>query len=186
METLDRDTILAGLAALNQKLKAVGVHGEICIYGGGVMVLAFNARLSTKDVDAVFQPADVIRKAAVEVSDGFGLKPDWLNDAVKGWLSPKGEHTSENLPQFSHLRLTRPKEQYLLAMKCLASRVSGFETQGDRADILFLAHALQLRSADAVLAIVEGYYPENLIQPKTRFFVEEIMSEIACDGPTSS
>jgi hypothetical protein len=52
---LTREEISAALGALSEMLGELGVHGEICLFGGKVMVLAFTARLSTKDVDAIFQ-----------------------------------------------------------------------------------------------------------------------------------
>jgi hypothetical protein len=176
MDRLDRATILAALTALDDRLAAVGVSGEICIYGGSTMVLAFNARLSTLDVDAVFQPAEVIRVAAQAVGEELELPANWLNDGVKGWLSATGEFTTESLPQFGHLRITRPKKPYLLAMKCLAARAAGFDTQGDRDDIRCLVQSLALRSAEEVLEIVERFYPPERILPKTRFLIEEILS----------
>ena len=53
--TLTRETILRGLQALSDGLGQQGVTGEICLFGGTVMVLAFTARLTTKDVDLVGQ-----------------------------------------------------------------------------------------------------------------------------------
>src|SRR5438046_3165351 len=79
------------------------------------------------------------------------VRREWLNDGVKGFLSSRAELVSGGLPQFSHLRLTRPTERYLLAMKCLAARAGGLETQGDKDDIEFLARRLGLRSAEEVL-----------------------------------
>ena len=52
---LTRDQILAALRALSDLLGQQGVQGEICLFGGTVMVLAFTARLATKDVDALFE-----------------------------------------------------------------------------------------------------------------------------------
>src|SRR5947207_203140 len=62
--TLAREQILAALGALSDELGKKGIIGEICLFGGTVMVLAFRARLSTKDVDALFQPTPLIREAA--------------------------------------------------------------------------------------------------------------------------
>ena len=86
------------------------------------MVLAFNARLSTRDVDAVFQPTALMRDLSAKVAAEIGLPENWLNDGVKGFQSANPALTSEALPQFSHLRLLRPTADYLLAMKCLAAR----------------------------------------------------------------
>lgn len=179
MEKLDRPTMLAALEALNARLAEQGIAGELCIYGGATMVLAFNARLSTHDLDAVFEPPEAIRQAAAQVGEELRLREGWLNDGVKGWVSDKAEFTDANLPQFSNLRLSRPGKKYLLAMKCLAARSAGFDLQGDKDDIVFLIRSLQLKSAEDVIRIVEEFYPAARILPKTRFMVEEIMSEMA-------
>ena len=57
---LTREGILNALQALSDELGKQGVTGELCLFGGTVMVLAFTARLSTKDVDAIFQPTQLL------------------------------------------------------------------------------------------------------------------------------
>lgn len=179
MQQMDREAILGALAALNERLRSAGVFGDLCVYGGGTMVLAYNARLSTKDLDAVFQPAVLIREAALEVAEENHLSPHWLNDGVKGWLSRSEELIAENMPQFSHLRVFRPSTRYLLAMKCLAARSTGFDTQGDLADVRFLCAELGLTLPESVFQVVEEFYPVQLIQPKTRFLIEELLDGTA-------
>ena len=175
---MSREEILAALAALDRELAACGVVGEVCLFGGAVMVLAFNARLATKDVDAVFQPATVIRELAARVAATTNLPPDWLNDGVKGFLSARHEVTAGGLPQFPHLRLTMPTAEYLLAMKCLASRLGSSAGEADdTADIVFLTRHLGLRSATAVMDIVTAYYPPNQVPVKAKFLVESLFEE---------
>lgn len=58
--TLTKDQIIAALSLLNEKLGKRAVVGEACIFGGAAMVLAFNARLNTRDVDAVFMPKEAM------------------------------------------------------------------------------------------------------------------------------
>jgi len=176
---ISRQTILDALSVLNDKLAQEGVVGEICVFGGTAMVLAFNARLSTKDVDAVFKPPEIFRRLAAELAESMGLPATWLNDGVKGFLSASPEYTSEGLPQMSHLRVIRPSAEYLLAMKCMASRAPGYDTQGDREDIAFLIDHAGLKSAEAVLGIVERFYPPERILPKTHFMLLEIFENIS-------
>jgi hypothetical protein len=175
---LSREEILAALAALDRELGERGVLGEVCLFGGAVMVLAFNARLSTKDVDAVFHPTTVIRDLAAQVAAEANLPADWLNDGVKGFLSARHEVTAGGLPQFQHLRLTMPTAEYLLAMKCMASRLGSAPGEADdTADIRFLIRHLSLRSPEAVMDIVSTYYPPARVPVKARFLVESLFEE---------
>ena len=176
--TLTREQILAALQALSEELGKQGVTGEVCLFGGTVMVLAFTARLTTKDVDALFQPTQIIRELARRIAGEQHLPADWLNDGVKGFVSARHETTAGNLPQFPHLRLTMPVPEYLLAMKCMAARLGGTTDEpSDVADIVFLIRHLKLKSPKEVLDLVGQYYPANRIPVKTQFLVEGLFEE---------
>ncbi len=175
---LTRKEILGALEALSDGLGERGITGELCIFGGAVMVLAFNARVATKDVDAVFQPAALVRELARRIGEFKGLPVDWLNDGVKGFTSSLQDVTAGNLPQFAHLRVTMPVPEYLLAMKCMAARIGGIgDEPSDVADIVFLIRHLGLRPADEVLKLVAKYYPKELIAPKTQYLIEGLFEE---------
>ena len=124
---LTREQILAALAALNERMRARDTHGELGLLGGAVMLLAFRARASTKDVDAIFSPTSEIRAAAAEVALELDLPADWLNDGAKGFVSPQAQFVEADLPRFSHLRITFPTPEYLLAMKRSEERRVGKE-----------------------------------------------------------
>jgi hypothetical protein len=176
--TLTREQILAALRALSNELGKQGITGEICLFGGAVMVLAFTARLTTKDVDALFQPAQAIRELAVRIAEERHLPANWLSDGVKGFVSARHETTSGDLPQFPHLRLTMPVPEYLLAMKCMAARIGGTTDEpSDVADITFLIRRLELKSPREVLDLVGHYYPANRISVKTQYLVEGLFEE---------
>ena len=175
---LTREAILKALRALSDELGRQGVTGEICLFGGAVMVLAFTARLSTKDVDAIFQPSQIIHDLARQIGEQQALPSNWLNDAVKGYISSRHEATAGNLPQFPHLRLTMPVPEYLLAMKCMAARIgSTTGEQPDVPDIIFLIRHVGLKSAREVLDLVAQYYPANRIPVKTQYLVEGLFEE---------
>ena len=176
--TLTREAILHALSSLSDELGQQGVTGELCLFGGTVMVLAFTARLSTKDVDALFQPTPLIRDLARRIGEEQSLPTDWLNDGVKGFVSARHETTAGNLPQFPHLRLTMPVPEYLLAMKCMAARLGGTTGEAsDVPDIVFLIRHLQLKLAKDVLDLVGQYYPANRIPVKTQYLVEGLFEE---------
>ena len=177
-EELSKEVILTALAGLNDELSRAGVRGELCLFGGAVMVLAFHTRPATKDVDAIFRPTEDFREAAERVRVDQGLPEGWLNDGVKGWVSAHGETTDEGLPQFSHLHLTMPTGAYLLAMKALAARAAGPAGKGDRDDITTLIHHLGLTNPEAVFAVIERYYPSQRVLPKTEYLIREIFDEL--------
>ena len=176
--TLSREQILAALRALSDELGKQDTTGEICLFGGTVMVLAFTARLTTKDVDGLFQPAQTIRALAQRIAEEQHLPSHWLNDGVKGFVSARHETTAGNLPQFPRLRLTMPVPEYLLAMKCMAARIGGTTDEpSDVADITFLIRHLKLKSAEQVLELLGHYYPASRIPVKTQYLVEGLFEE---------
>lgn len=176
---LQKQVIIDALVALDAECGHRGITGEICIYGGAGMVLVFDARESTRDVDAVFQPKTAIREAAMAVGQKLGLPADWLNDGVKGFVSEKEVFARFPIPELealSHLRIIWPAPEYILAMKCMAARVD--DTATDRADAAFLIKNLGLTSADEVTGIVERFFPKDRIHIKTVYFIEEIFASL--------
>lgn len=165
-----RDDILKYLYALNDKLQQRDVKGEICLYGGVVMCLVYEARPSTKDVDAVFHPAKIIRNAAREIAEEHDLPGDWLNDGVKGFLV---DHTRKVFLNLSHLTVMVADPEYLLAMKSLSARIDATDGQ----DIAFLVNELGIKTVSEVFEVIEAYYPKRTIRPATQFFLEEIFNE---------
>lgn len=61
-------------------------------------------------------------------------------------------------------------------MKCMSMRLGREETDLD--DVKFLMGHLKLRRAEDILQLVSRYYPEERIQPKTRFAIEELCQEL--------
>jgi hypothetical protein len=106
------------LRALSDELSKIGLKGEICLYSGAVMCLVYKARPSTKDVDAIFQPVAQMREAAKRVAEIYGLRPDWRNDAVSGYVV---EHPQRILFDLPALKVFVPEPDYLLAMKTLVA-----------------------------------------------------------------
>ncbi len=159
------------LGLLEEELAAAGATGELYLVGGAVMCLVLDAREATRDIDAFFKPTRLVREAAARVAARAGVPRNWLNDAVKGFLSPRGDfHPFLDLP---HLRVFTAEPRYLLAMKCAAMRLG--EEFHDLEDVRYLLRYLNIESADEALAVVTRYFDESQLQAKTRLALEELL-----------
>ena len=158
---------------LNDELKNQSVEGELYLVGGAVMCLVYNARPATKDVDALFQPTKKLRQAAAKVGLQAGIKGDWLNDAVKGYVSNQGKFNI--FLELSHLRIFVSRPDYLLAMKCLALRIG--EEFHDLNDIRYLLRYLNITTYQNALDVITRYYPLERFPQKTLYALEELVEE---------
>jgi len=182
MSQLDDQRIREALEELSRRLAVKGIQAEVCLFRGAAMILAFQARQTTKDIDAIFAPPAVVRELAKAIGEEKGYDSGWVNDGVKGFVSANAEHTTANLPQFRNLRVVMPVPNYLLAMKCMAAR-AGTPDAIDSRDVKFLLRRLGLTKPEQVLEIVEAYYPRNQIQPKTQYFVDAVLEELDHENP---
>ena len=172
MAALSKQDIERLLSLLNDELRAASVKGEVYLVGGAVMCLAFDARESTRDVDATFKPARGVREAAARVAARAGVDAHWLNDGVKGYLSETGSYSS--YLELSHLQVFCADARYLLAMKCLAMRI-GEEFQ-DLDDVRYLLRHLDIQRYQDAVELIARYYPLERFPPKTRYALEELLA----------
>jgi hypothetical protein len=178
----NRETLEQAFERLGRMAVEAGKIVEISVYGGSALVLTTDFRVSTGDVDALFE-ADrtFVHRSARLIADEFGWDENWINDGVKGFLSARDAardaknlfHTypSETEPG---LRVFVASPAYLFAMKCLAMRIGGSDQNQDIDDIRQLGAVLGIASADAAISIVMRYYPTGRVPPKTKFGLEEI------------
>ncbi|HVF75653.1 MAG TPA: DUF6036 family nucleotidyltransferase [Acidimicrobiales bacterium] len=169
---LSRERILRLFAELDQELRRIDVRGDVFVVGGAAMTVAYDARPATRDVDAIWHPSTEVREAAAAIAGRHDdLEPDWLNDAVKGFL-PGPDPAPRVVYDGDFLSVSAASPEYLLATKLLASRVSR-----DEADIVLLYDVCGLTSVDEGLEVVERYYPGRPIEAKVRFFLEELIGD---------
>jgi hypothetical protein len=64
---LGRDDIRALLDDLSAELAMRGARAELFLVGGAALAVAYDAARSTRDLDAVFIPSDVVRQAPAKV-----------------------------------------------------------------------------------------------------------------------
>ncbi len=174
---LARDEIIGLLNSLNDELATDGVTGELYVLGGAVMCLALEARASTQDIDGVLKPVSKVRAAAKRVAASVDIAGDWLNDAVRGYVSATGDFVQ--FLELSNLRIMTASPEYLLAMKCLAMRL-GAEFH-DESDVRFLLRYLDVNNCDSAVEIISQYYPLERFPKKTLYALEELCAELKPD-----
>ncbi len=175
MSALSQADIRRLFELLNDELRQTDTVGEVFLVGGAVMCLTYGARASTRDVDAWFRPPEEVRKAATRAAIKAGIDADWLNDAVKGFMSAQGEFAP--FLELDHLRVMAAQPEYLLAMKSLAMRI-GAEFR-DEEDVRFLLRLLDVRSYEHALRIITKYYPLERLPQKTLYALEDLLPHSA-------
>ena len=168
---LSKQEILSLFELLNAELATVATQGEVYLVGGAVLCLALSARAATRDVDAWFEPATIVRAAAARVAVRSGVPATWLNDAVKAWLSPRGEF--DDFLELSHLKVFVARPTYLLAMKCAAMRLG--EEFHDLDDVRYLLRYLNIATAAEALEVVTRYFDDSQLPARTRLALEELL-----------
>lgn len=160
------------LTELGQRLLNQGIEGEMGIVGGAAMVLAYDARSATKDIDAIFKPSESIRKAVNDIAREHDLPKDWLNGGVKGFL-PGNPRRRVAILDVPGLRVWVPEPEYMLAMKAMSARLDTHDAD----DLKLLIRHLGIKGPSSVFAIVENYYPSHEVPARIRFFVQELFGK---------
>lgn len=88
---LDRAAIEDAFRRLGERLARRGVVADLYVFGGAAMALAYDARRSTRDIDAVFQPYGVVLDEARAVAAELGLPQWWLNEQASAYVAPGGD-----------------------------------------------------------------------------------------------
>jgi hypothetical protein len=176
MGLLSGDEIRNALIRLGAIAEARGIpRVKLVVAGGAVMVLRYDARPSTKDVDAVFvepELAATVRDLAKQVAAELAWPDDWLNDGVKGYLGDDPEE-GETLLEAPGISVVAALTEQMLAMK-----LSAFRDKVDRADAMRLLRELS-GTSEEVWFRVERYLLAH--ETKARYAFEEIWQEVHGD-----
>jgi hypothetical protein len=175
---LSRTVIVRALSRLGGLCAEKKSRVEIAIYGGTVMMLAYDCRETTKDIDAIFHPPEVVEPLIRQVAQEQNLPEDWMNNGVGSFVAGREERIQFTQLQIPGLAITRPSAKYLLAMKCRAGRMPTPFRAGDMADIKFLLSELAIRSMAEVDAIADDFYGAQALDPAKRWLVEKLLQEV--------
>lgn len=123
MALITHREIVEAFERLGQLAEAQGEKISLVLAGGALMALAYDARQSTRDVDAVIlAPSEArrVRGFAEVVAGERGWPKDWLNDAVKSYMI--GLHLGPVIFSAPGIEVYSPAVGQLLAMKLSAWR----------------------------------------------------------------
>jgi Nucleotidyltransferase of unknown function (DUF6036) len=169
---LSKQDILEALVRLGELADAEGQSVQLIIVGGAAMALAYDARLSTRDVDAIFlvppEASDTRRWAGI-VADERGWEPDWLNDGAKGFLN--GLSVGDLLLKSRGVEVRQVSAAQLLAMK-----LSAWRDDTDIEDAKRLLIEFPQDSLETVWAKLEAFLIPGAVQ-KARYALEDVWGE---------
>jgi hypothetical protein len=163
---LNKNQIEQAFQRLGELALSEGDTVELLAAGGVVMVLVYNARLSTHDVDAIVinqEKAPEVRRYAKVVAEEMGWPEDWLNDGVKGFMV--GISFGNVIYSAPGVTVRTPEVAQLLAMK-----LSAWRDDVDIEDSSCLLQALMKSKAfnvEAVWSKIEPYItPEQKLKAR--------------------
>jgi hypothetical protein len=133
------------------------------------MLLAYNSRVITRNVDALFVQDGQIRKAVREVATQIGWPRSWLNKHASSYTS---RTPGEGATVFDHpyLQVVATPADHLLAMKVLAAR-----SVRDRKDIELLLNRLKITSPATVWDTVARFFPDTEIPARSRLLFDDLI-----------
>ena len=137
------------------------------------MALAYSTSRATRDLDGAFEPKaavyEIARVVASQVPE-LALREDWLNDAVKAFMSGEDVDATVHFDKPGlAVRVASPR--YLFVMKAIAARESDLD------DLRLLYGLCGYRSADAALNDVVAAYPRSPIKASVQYLLEGIAAE---------
>jgi|GEM_PF-341409 len=160
---MDRAAIEGALRELAAELGKREVTARLYLVGGAVMLLAFDSRFSTDDVDGSVYPPEEVLAVAREIAQRRGLPADWLNDSAKGFIPVFKEPDWRPLFKIDNVEIVAADERSMLAMKLRASR-----GRRDQADIEFLLERCGISTEADAVELYEQFFPEDPLTPRCR------------------
>ena len=146
---------------LAEEYKNCGGKEKINIYvvGGAAIVMNFDYRLSTMDIDAFFTKNHFLDKAKELVGEKLNLPKNWLNSDFVSTPSFTDKILNYSNLHSNYLELINVyvlEAKYLIAMKLKSSRPTG----GDLDDIVKMIFELRYKKEDITFDQILNAYME--------------------------
>jgi hypothetical protein len=178
---LDRQTIEMAFRHMGQYLLERKALGEIAIYGGSAILLQFDWRKTSRDVDArVISNHGLVMQAVRFAASQLGLSPSWLNESVTMYAR-RGERDVDRVllglypsPEKFGLRVTAASPSYILAMKLRAFERMTADDR-DYEDAINLAMKCDADTVEKLRDIFRQFFPDEELP----FAAEQRLDDLA-------
>ena len=167
------DIVVRAFEVMGHYLLEREILGEIAVYGGTAIMLQFEWRKVTEDVDAVIRANEregAIKDAVIYAALRLDLPDDWLNNYV-GSFTPETEpeaffsvYGSYPRGKKAALRVFVAKPEYICAMKLKALERESVGSR-DFDDAVALAAAVGISTAGELAKLFSAFFPEETLDP---------------------
>jgi hypothetical protein len=173
---LSKSDMLSIFEKMGELCKQQDLTLEIAVYGGSAIMLEFDYRSATFDIDfvPVSGGADKVKTLANAASKALNFPEHILRDDVSLFVSDTAEYALQgDFPKGAgNLRVFTATPEYIFAMKMLAMR-SSMETQ-DLRDIWELADACDIKSAEEADTMLAKFYPKSVLPLRNKMIIEDV------------
>ena len=186
MKRLAAEEIRRAFSIMGEFLRDRKTVGEIAVYGGSAIMLQFDWRASTQDVDAMVVSAGnhgLVREAADRAARDLGLERSWLSEAVAQYTSRAGDASSLVFAGLypatgtPGLRVLVAKPEYLLAMKLGALAREAIDDR-DFDDARQLACGIGVTTVDQLEKAFLAYFPGEQLPARARLRLPDLARAI--------
>lgn len=177
-QPMSRADMLKMFTKMGEIFAESGAYFEIAIYGGSAIMLSFDYRESTVDID--FMP---VKGSAIEVSDvanqaaeALGLQQNILRDDVAMFVSETVKYNlfGEFPKGTGNLRIFTAAPDYIFAMKMMSMR-NVLETQDVR-DVWELADVCGITDVETAIDVLAQFYPEKKLPVRNKLILEDVFT----------
>jgi len=150
------------------------------IVGGAAIVINFEYRKLTRDIDAMYESNEFLEKAITQVSRKYDLPDDWINDEFM-----YSKSYSDNLLKYSvetdlgteFIKVNTLAGPYLIAMKIKSSRPNE-----DWADVIEMTYEMRLNKEsinyNMIMDAFHNLYGDDMSHVYS-YFLEDLKEALA-------
>ena len=124
---IKREEIAVIFTTLSEEYEMLGGNKQIDIYivGGAAILLDFDYRMSTIDIDAYYKDDSILQKSINAVAKKLNLPSDWLNHdfvSTPSFSSNITKLSAETKMYGKYIKIHSMSPKYLIAMKLKSSK----------------------------------------------------------------